>query len=105
MGIFNFFKNNRSKLDSNYTEVFPIGLLLKIKGRDANLWVATNPKGKKEYFIMDAKICWNTMCMISNNHMDFNPNPDDFVYSDFDVYKVYMPAKGIKKAWIFHTLV
>ena len=50
---------------------------------------------------MDYEICWNTMCRISNNHMTFRPDPNDFVLKDADSYvdlsQIYAPAKEEKR--------
>ena len=108
MGIFYFFKNFRSnnrKLASYYTDVHTAGYAFHIDGILGNLWEATNPKGKKEYFLMPHDECWNTMCRISNNHMTFRPDPNDFVLKDADSYvdlsQIYAPAKEEKKVWVY----
>lgn len=108
MSIIDFLKNNCSNsrtLASYYTDVHSAGFTFHINGRLTNLWEATNPNGKKEYFILDYEICWNTMCRISNNHMTFRPDPNDFVLKDADSYvdlsQIYAPAKDEKKVWVY----
>ena len=104
MSIFGFLKRKstkRKELSSYYTDVHSAGFALKIKGRDAHLWIGTNPKGEVEYFVLDSEICWNTMCRISNNHHPFIPDPDDFVYHDIDVSQILRTAKDVNKAWFF----
>ena len=108
MSIFNFLKNNcsnRRTLAPMYTDVHPAGLAFYIDGVLGNLWEATNPKGKKEYFLMPHDVCWNQMCRISNMHMPFRPDPNDFVLEDADLYvdlsEIYIPAKNEKKVWVF----
>ena len=108
MSLFDFLKNclsNKRKLSSYYTDVHSAGFAFHIDGVLANLWEATNPKGKKEYFIMPHDICWNTMCRISNNHRPFRPHPNDFVLDKADLYvdlsEIYAPAKNVKMVWVF----
>lgn len=108
MGIFDFLKSkkcDRSELASSYTDVHSAGFAFEINGRLVNLWEATNPKGGKEYFVMDHEICWNKMCSISNNHRTFRPDSADFVFQEIDLSEVYAPAKDVKKAWVYYTLV
>jgi len=108
MSVFDFLKNYRSNsgtLASYYTDVHPAGFAFHIDGILGNLWEATNPKGKKEYFIMPHDVCWNAMCSISNNHMPFRPDPNDFLLDDADLYvdlsEIYAPAKDVKKVWVY----
>lgn len=112
MSIFQFINKYRRKkraLASSYTNIHPAGYAFYIRGRLANLWEATNPKGKHEYFIMDHEICWNTMCNLSNNHIAFSPDSDDFLLEDVDSYvnisEIYTPAKDEKKVWVFKSLI
>lgn len=106
MSLLDFFKRNGSaRLAPSYTNVHSAGFAFEVNGRPVNLWVATAPNGKTEYFVMDHELCWNRMCMIGNNHMQFRPNPNEFVYDDVDLSDVFAPAKDVKKAWLFYTLV
>ena len=108
MGLLNFFKKmrgNNRRLASYYTDVHPAGLAFHIDGILGNLWEATNPKGKKEYFLMPHDECWNTMCSISNSHRKFCPDPNDFVLDFADLYvdlsEIYDPAKDEKMVWVY----
>lgn len=108
MGLLNYLKNmcsKKRKLASYYTDVHPAGLAFHIDGILGNLWEATNPKGKKEYFLMPHDKCWNTMCSISNNHRKFSPHPDDFVLDFADLYvdlsEIYDPAKDEEMVWVY----
>ncbi len=108
MGIFDFFRSkscDSRELASYYSDVHSAGFAFEIKGRLVNLWEATTPKGKKEYFVMDHEICWNTMCSISNYNRPFRPNPNDFVLQEVDLSEVYTPAKDVKRAWVYYSLV
>ena len=106
--MLNFFKNLRSKnrtLASYYTDVHPAGFGFHIDGILGNLWEATSPKGKKEYFLMPYDECWNTMCLISNEDRELCPNPDDFVLEFAKLYvdlsEIYNPAKDEKMVWVY----
>ena len=108
MDIFDIFKRKgvrRKELSSYYTDVHSAGFAFKVKGRDANLWIGTNPKGEVEYFVLDREICWNAMCGISNTLSPFIPDPDDCVYHDIDVSQILRTDKVVNKAWFFITLV
>lgn len=106
MSFFDLLKfSSKRTLASCYTDVHSVGFSFHIDGVMGNLWEATNPKGKKEYFLMPHDICWNSMCRISNNHMPFKPDKNDFVLVDADLYvdlsEIYTPAKDEKKVWVF----
>lgn len=108
MGLFDFFRgksSSKAQLASVYTDVHSTGGAFTMKGRHANLWEATNPKGGKEFFVMDHEICWNTMCSISNRRRPFNPDPDDFVFKKVDLSEIGGLVEVVKEAWVFHTLV
>ena len=108
MSIFGFLKRKstkRKELSSLYLDVHSAGFAFKIKGRDANLWLGTNPKGTVEYFVLDHEICWNTMCRISNNHKPFVPNPDEFIYHEIDLSNILRTSIDVHKAWFYYTLV
>lgn len=99
MSLFGIFKR---KLASVYTNIHSMGGAFEIKGKEANLWVATNPKGDKEYFVIDREICWNSMCLYSRRG-EFRPHPDDFVLQRVD-FKICGVVEEVKKAWFFRTL-
>ncbi len=107
MSLFDLFKRNRSrkgKLASDYTNLHSTGGLFEMRGREANLWEATNPRGDIEYFVIDRAICWNAMCMYGRRG-HFSPDPDDFVFKEVDLSIVPGFGKDVKEAWVYSTLV
>lgn len=106
MWPFNSLKKNniddKPKLADEYIVDHHVGATVMINGRKANLWLATPMGGEKtEYFLVDRELCWNYMCMLSNNKIPFVPSPYEFRFRIIDLTQFHVKDKY---AWVFKTL-